>query len=499
MSNRKMRDKIIELIDLTLNACLPWISTEEGTAQFVDPLDHKEISAHYGATHMAAALIIYGEISDAEEYIQKGETLLNSVLDRWDKNKELPDFHHDFNNFALCVIDSFTGRCSERIRKTVLETRDTSFDTVNWLPMRWYVNRARYDWTGDTAYKDICESCHKKIKEASFSDGFIDDMLPKGRSFSLQYDVATVAFLQYLRVTGGEIDLSLETGALLNAVCPDGDINYFGRGTNQIFAWGLWVYLLASSGQKELGNALGYLEKHLPVMLSNNNIMLNDYPGQEKYMWWDYHYCSVYTAHLLLWLVLAYRDFEKSGIEPELVTDGSSGVHVYRGDDAFAVVFDGRSEYFAEAGPVVAAAWTKRSGIIFKGSFGPWHGLFGNRYIQPDVTLRNFMGLTEIETEQHKQTLLMRIRSKVRGDAVETVRPCFVIPDVDVSSGLVVTYHVDKPLLLNIPLLNGGLSVTEDGGKLELYEAMRLRNQYGWITLKQCLVKQGSTIEAEII
>ena len=109
------------------------------------------------------------------------------------------------------------------------------------------------------------------------------------------------------------------------------------------------------------------------------------------------------------------------------------------------------------------------------------------------------MGLTELETGQHKQTLLGRLRSKVRGEAEETVRPCFVTPEVDVSSGLVITYHADKPLLLNIPLTGGRLRVTADGEDLEMYEAMKLKNQYGWITLKQQHVKQDSTIRAEIL
>lgn len=206
------------------------------------------------------------------------------------------------------------------IRDTVLRTSDSNHNTVNWLPMRWAVNQMRFQWTQKQAYCTACDACKKKIAQATWSDGFIDDRLPVGLSFNLQYDVATVAVMQYLRVQGNQVDIAKELGALLEAEAPDGDINYLGRGTNQIFAWGLWVYLLASSGQKAaLNRAIAYLEKYLPIALKNNNLMLNDIPGEEKYMWWDYHYCSVYTAHLLMWLNLAKEHFEKAIVVPEKI------------------------------------------------------------------------------------------------------------------------------------------------------------------------------------
>ena len=132
----------------------------------------------------------------------------------------------------------------------VLSTPDSNNPTINWFPMRWYVNLIRYKWTSDEKFKLACDKCSTDIRAATYKDGFIDDRLPIGLSFNLQYDVATVAVLQYLRSNGENIDISVELGALLNAVAPDGDINYFGRGTNQIFAWGLWVYLLSSAGKK---------------------------------------------------------------------------------------------------------------------------------------------------------------------------------------------------------------------------------------------------------
>lgn len=497
-----MRDRIERMIEQTMNTCLSWVVSKDGAVLFEDPLDHVEISAHYGNTHMAASLIIYGTIKNSNTYIEKGEALLNSILDRWNENKILPGFHNDFNNFALCVIDSFTPKYHDRIKACVMETEDTAFDTINWLPMRWFVNKCRYEWTKDKAYQDICDKCKSMIKSATYSDGYIEDMLPLGTSFSLQYNVATVAFMQYLRVMGEELDLGLQTGALLNSVMPDGDINYFGRGTNQVFAWGLWIYLLSSGNLNGLDTALTYLEKHLTDMLSNNNMMLNDFDGKDKYMWWDYHYCSVYTAHLLFWLVLSLKDYGKKDIEPKLVTDGSSGVHVLRNDDAFVVTFDGRDNYLAEKGPAIEAVWSKKSGAILKGAFGPWYGLFGNDHLMADATIRNFMGLFTLKSENDggvNNPLIKKLQSKIRKDPEETIKPLFLSPSVDITDKIRITYKLEGlPMLINIPYYSGDISVIADGERLNLVDTMKLRTQYGWINIKQQRIESAKELIIEI-
>jgi len=75
--------------------------------RFVDPLDGDEITAHYGATHAAAAFIILGKSRNDAALLEKGKALISSIISRWDKSKTLPAFHFDFNNFALCVAHDF--------------------------------------------------------------------------------------------------------------------------------------------------------------------------------------------------------------------------------------------------------------------------------------------------------------------------------------------------------------------------------------------------------
>jgi len=495
-----MKNRIEKLIELTLNSCLPYIVNKGDYIQFIDPLDKEEISAHYGNTHLAVSLIIFGSLKNNKSLIKTGEELLFSYIERWNKNKELSDFHNDFNNFALCVLDDYTKQYHSTIKKTILSTDDTYFDTINWLPMRWYVNKCRYLWTNDVSYLNNCKHCKYLIEKASYSDGYIDDMLPKGRSFSLQYNVATVAFMQFLRVYGDNINLDLQLGALLNSVFPDGDINYLGRGTNQIFAWGPWIYLLSSARIKELDRALLYLENHLPTALANNNILLNEFPGNEKNLWWDYHYCSVYTAHILFWLIMALKDYDKKPIYPKLVVDGSSGLQIYKNDSFFIATFNGRTEYLSERGPAIEGIWTRNSGTINKGTLGPWYGLFGNKYVQADSTLRNFTGLMNTNSHFNEYgSKFKRLLPQTNLSTKETISPLFKSPKIEISKRISITYQLNRcTKLINIPCLNGVPKARIDGMELSLTNTLKIKNHYGWCDIYQSRITSGKSITIDI-
>lgn len=500
-----VQDRLQNLISMTENKCTEWLQKNAvGQMEFVDPIDNVEVSAHYGATHMAAALFLNG-------HEQTGNELLKSILERWDDSKRLPGFHNDFNNFALCVIYDYAHEEQKKlIENIVLSTPDSNHNTVNWLPMRWAVNQMRYKWTQKEEYNTACENCKRKITQATWSDGFIDDRLPVGLSFNLQYDVATVAVMQYLRVRQNEVNIEKELGALLAAEAPDGDINYLGRGTNQIFAWGLWIYLLASSGQmKALDRAIAYLEKHLPTTLKNKNLILNDIPGEEKYMWWDYHYCSVYTAHLLMWLNLAKKHLKKAIVAPQEYKAGNSGVEIYKTNDAFVVTFNGRKEYLAERGPVLCALWTRKYGMLIKGAFGPWKGAFGNNYLQYEATLRNFAGMLEVKTNSDcsNSRIAKKLNLNKNIQSFEKVHPLFLNFSVRITQEYVeITYEVPerKELLLNLPLLEsdiGGqdtVKVKANDENCKVLCSTAIMNQYGWAKLYQSKIVTGGIVKIRI-
>ena len=488
-----------------LPVCESWIKkADDGFDRFVDPNDGEEISAHYGATHAATAFIIWGKVTDDENLYNKGLYLLRSILAKWDKNKQLPDFHFDFNNLALCMVENLVdNETREIIRNTVLNTADSRHDTVNWLPMRWAVNKKRIEWTSDSKYNTIINHCRNTIEKATNADGGIEDRLPHGMSFNLQYDLATVAVLQYLRVHGEQIDLSKELGFLLNAVAPDGDINYQGRGTNQIFAWGLWIYLLASCGRtKDLELALNFLSPRLGTMLDKKSMLLNSWDGKEKYLGWDYHYASVYTAHCLLWLILALQDYGKSNIDPIVPTSTETGLHIHRSEKTFVCWFEGRSEYLAEKGPSIACIWTKEQGVICKGTFAAWQGPFGNIYLYEDVVLKNYCGLLSVKRNKDwsKNRCVHRLFPSLRTEPSLTVQPIFCPISVTESErGVEITWdnNYDKEIVFNLPAISENVffELYADGEKTKNFVVESIKNQYGWVFVYQTHVLKCRTMK----
>lgn len=500
-----MKQSIETLIEQIMPFCENWIQKgEDGLDRFVDPNDGEEISAHYGATHAAAAFIIWGKQRGNEAIYRKGLSLLNSILTRWDKSKALPEFHYDFNNLALCFAEEYVGNETRGlIRKTILKTSDSNHDTINWLPMRWIVNKKRMEWSSDDKYQHVINRCKTTIAQATNADGGIEDRLPHGLSFNLQYDLATVAVLQYLNVHGVNQNLNKEVGFLLNALAPDGDINYQGRGTNQIFAWGLWVYLLASSSQtKELCTTLDFLSSKLDKMLDNHSMMLNSWEGKDKYLWWDYHYASVYTAHCLLWLILALQDYNKSPIEPVVPTSTETGLHIHRSDNAFVCWFEGRSEYLAEKGPSIACVWTKKQGVICKGTFAPWQGPFGNKYIYEDVVLKNYCGLLSVKRNKDwsKNRYAHRLLPSLKTEVSLTLQPIFYPLSVSVSEECVeLTWKNDHDgdVVFNLPAISEDVvfELYADGKRVKAYCVESIKNQYGWVFLHQTQALKCKTIK----
>lgn len=500
-----MIEKELEImIKKIIEVCELWIKVSDGHVYFEDPLEKKEISAHYGVSHASAAFIIYGEETDNLEIAIKGYSLLKSLLCRWDDIKKMQDFHNDFNNFALCVVEKYLkenqqGELLKKLKEIVLTTPDSCHQTVNWLPMRAYVNYCRFSWTKDEKYKKEALKCIEGIKKATFEDGFIDDRLPIGFSFNLQYDVATVAVMQFMKNINIDLDITQEINALLNVVSPDGDINYWGRGTNQIFAWGMWIYLLCSSGVSERERAVAYLKERLDIVLKKNNLMLNTWEGKERYLWWDYHYCSVYSAHLLLWLVLALRDNKKYLVsQKENYLLGKSGISIYKNSNFFVVTFDGRKEYLAEKGPLITNFWINGIGCIVKGAFGPWKGAFGNKYSNNEV-IQNYFGLIEVDYNKDfsNNRILKRLGINVENECFIKKTPCFVPLEVKMDNNKIIFQwkcREEKERYLNIPVLSeskkvlDSLKIYVDDISIPCEVNSCLRNQYDW-----CWIATGKT------
>lgn len=487
---------------------------ENGELRLIDPNDHIEISAHYGATHLAAALLLLGKDYGDAEALRTGNELLQGILNRWSVEHTLPAYHYDFNNFAFIICFDCLGdedtKLKDTIKKIVIKSPDSNHNTVNWLPMRAYVNSKRYEWTGDGKYRKAIERCQKLIVEATNNDGGIEDRLPKGVSFNLQYDISTLAALIFAADIFHEYDFKPGINFLLRNVAPDGDINYQGRGCNQIFAWGPWIFILSVYGLcDELEKALGFLSPQVDKMLDNKSMMLNNWVGSEKYLWWDYHYASVYTAHFLLWLLLAKRNFKKWLFESSgnNCSDDSSNLQVYKSEDYYVSVFGGRKEYLAEHGPTISLIWSKKYGNIVKGCFGPWRGLFGNRNTFEDIVMLNYCGLIKVNRKNNSGIIakvIKRIRPLNNTKNSQDKAPYFSSIQVVVENKVltITWYNRDNNICyFNLPCLcdPSCFKLTIDGTEFPLYNIAKIRNQYDLVNIIQSKASKGKNWTLTII
>ena len=283
-----------------------------------------------------------------------------------------------------------------KLKKIIIDQNDSTHGTINWMPMRAYVNWCKFNWTKEKQYNENVKNYLNKVERATYSDGFIEDFLPKGKSFNFQYHIYTTAMMDFLsRRLNNVTRPSLSIKRICDIIDVEGDINYLGRGCNQIFAWGPALYVLYCNNlSDELEKISSYFEPRIRKALNNNNLILCDLPGKYKAWWWDYHYASVYFGHLAFWLVLTFidevRDYKLE--EKMLNKSGKSGVSIIRDSDNFSVVFQGRKHYLAEKGPVLANLGTKHLGTIFKGPLGPYGGQFGNKYSNYHSTIINYFG-----------------------------------------------------------------------------------------------------------
>lgn len=500
--HKNIQDQIEAFIEITINKCESWLKrSSDGKLNFIDPIEENEVPAHYGTTHAAASFLILGLKKQNDKFITIGKELLNAALEDWSEHQKLPGFHSDFNNFALCLgydyLKESDKPLTNRIQNVIFSSKDSNHYTINWLPMRWFVNHKRWIWSNKKEYLDVVQKCRETIQRATNNDGGIEDILPKGKSFNLQYDLATVAVMQFLRCRGEKIELAKELDFLLQNIAPDGDINYQGRGTNQIFAWGMWIYLLSSSNrQTELKQALAFLEDKLPKMLKQDNLMLNDWHGSEKFLWWDYHYASVYTAHFLLWMILALEDGDKKSIFPNGSVLSDTGVSIKRSSNYFISTFTGRTKYLAEGGPVVSAIWLKSIGFLYKGTFGPWLGLFGNKNTYGEIVMNNFFGLIAVRhnIDFTKNRFINKIIKTPRTKEYYSISPLFAAVEIlesDNEIQFVFKNPNKKKVILNLPLLHEleaqqlKINIFAENKVVPFSPIMKIKNQYSWCTLYQ--------------
>jgi hypothetical protein len=245
----------------------------------------------------------------------------------------------------------------------------------------------------------------------------------------------------------------------VDIIDDDGDINYLGRGCNQIFAWGPIMYLFNSNSVfQALDRVCKYFKDHFPVALQNYNLIMADVPGRNRIWWWDYHYSTVYFGHVAFWLMLSCLDAPRDiGIRTiENALNGESGVQIFREGHNYCCIFKGRNHYLAEKGSIVCNLAIEGVGTIFKGPLGPCGKLFGSKYSRPAHTIINYLGPIKERLYFGKQVLLENVfpktlACKVRDEGMELTYDLgrkvkylrFSMPVMSTSDRLEINLYVD--------------------------------------------------------
>lgn len=497
-------EKIETIIETALAACQSWTQkSADNGLQLIDPIDGRVIYDQYGDSHLAASLIILSNLWSRPELHDQGRSMLRELLRKWTHRVTTPHFHADFNNFALCLAAEALGEEDDALTRevidVVLSSSDSRHHTVNWLPMRVYVNLCKYEWSHNAIFLATAKDLLSKVEKSTNADGGIEDRLFYGLSYNSQYNISSLATLMLIAKRWPNLDLKLEKKiAYVNTLpLPDGDINYMGRGTNQIFAWGPWFYVCsAQKSQKGLKAGLKYVTSKYEVTAKHENILLNTFDGADKSFWWDYHYCSVYHAHFLLWSVLALRDASTYQTRPNSAhTAGkATGLELKENGAGGVRIFKGRALYPAEYGPSICAVWLKEIGILYKGGLGPWQGMFGSKYAMGSIQFQNYFGI--MQENDPKRIFSMRSVTRIlkwlfrnpTEKLLMHIMPVFSEVKVALQlDALEITFEaVNQEAYINIPIFEDkapsvDLAVWVDGVPVEILKASTIRNQYGWV------------------
>jgi len=489
-----------------------FIHCENGINFIFDPNDQSRVVGHYGETHLCAAMLYYAERCGQPSYVGKALELLDGILTNWDDDKKASDYHADFNNFALSLIyrrlkTLNLDKYSVIVADKLMHTSDSKNRTVNWLPLRAYSNLQKYVISGNSKYYNIAVYSLKNILSAQYEDGLFDDMSPKGESFNLQYCIATAAalcliynhFAEYIDMLP-QYDICKTMSTLYSLVLPDGDINYMGRGCNQIFAWGPWIYLTSKYTNTEIaGKSLSYLFERIDLSCNNCNLMLNDYNGKDKILWWDYHHYSVYMSHFLLWNELSQAENKHKEII-DFTESTDSGLKVWHCDGYSAVTFNGRRHYLVEKGPSIVALWSKENGALFKCGHSASNGMFSNRYFNPLSAFLNHFGFVEIEQfpQRKANKYVRKVNALFSKSFSIQIKPIFSEFQVIVDKGNMVL-EADIPSISNcyfvfptyIELLKLNVSFYIDDIEFGFRQIGTTQSQYGETYINIVAISKG--------
>ncbi len=398
-----------------------------------DPVDKFVPGDHYATTHFAfLGAIIYKHYRKEKEILENVKLAIEFHLRTSADEYYFGDYgyHWDFQNYAFLetfnllkddLLEHERVLWLNGLKKYIENNRNRH---TNWIAMRSYSALMRY-FVFHSIVDKLRFYCRlSRVYKARKKDGCYDDFPNMSRP--IQYHVFTVALLHriYLLKPTKKLKRKIISGIdyFLKFVDPEGCFNYFGRGQEQIFGYGLALYVLEAGQQLDPEQRSKHaiqrnkIWKYLYQFKTTDHfpLVLNSHKDEEKFGWYDYHHTTVYNAFLGAWLglsaLLNNKDERKTEqkIKSNFCYNKPSRTIIVSNEEYFIAFSGGMKSYLSEAGLTPLHIWFKDVGHIFSCPGGPSKEKFGKlnpmenvekNYLAPIFQLENGEWLTPAKKE----------------------------------------------------------------------------------------------------
>ena len=385
-----------------------------------DPVEGRVVGDHYATSHFAWLGAMLYQRSQSPETLEKIKTAIDFHVRTSPDEYLFQDeyYHWDFQNIAfLQVYSRLASRLDPATRKLwkkkIKRLREsTNNPLTNWLCMRTFNALLRMQLFWNPKYTIQYHWLLENVRWTKDKDGCFED--EPGKSRSVQYHLYTVALLHRMYRLKRNKALLKEFLEGLNYfiqfIDPDGSYQYIGRGQEQIFGYGLAIYVLEAAIIEDPWNAAIYqthldtVWNHLLSFFQDTHfpLTLNRRKDEEGFGWFDYNYLTVYNAFLGVWLTMAddIRKEDKSVQSLPRLANKNKKVAIFRNNDLFAVFYQGTATYLSEPTITPFHLWMKGAGWIFSCPGGPYCEAFASKRRAEHIEKNMFAPLAQTQDGQ---------------------------------------------------------------------------------------------------
>lgn len=277
---------------------------------FVNKGTFSNYRVFYGATFTLAFLFRNGKAN---------KSLLNSLLSYYDKqNKNDPEFHWEFNNYAL--FDYLKNSNDNSIMHFLEPIQFKYTKCTNWTLLRCVVKLM-----GNIDYENTIKEAKIKIDKYQLNSGLIlDDSNVKSFQYHC-FSMALVAELfEYSKDNYFLRSFIKGVEFIRYFILENGETLYVGRGQNQSFGYGTLIYILTLMFKYskdntilwDLERVISFLEKNqrsdksFPLVINGHEINIPtviDMENPEFVGWYQYNNYFDYLPFMGFFLEKAYE------------------------------------------------------------------------------------------------------------------------------------------------------------------------------------------------